>query len=195
MKKIGLIFLCCLVCGVLASALPAPLADYAAKISQVKTLTSNFTEEKHMALLTDPLQSQGIFYFDKQAQQLRWQYQKPFNNGFLMEQNRVYRLQNGKKELIKNAMGRTLAAQMLVWLTLDFEALEKEYTVEVNKNVLTFTPRAQAHKVVKQITVWLDEKNPQLVTQVKMEEPGGDFVLWKFQHTQINPALPEGAFL
>ncbi len=195
MRKLGLIFLCCLACAGAALSLPAPLVDYAAKISQVKTLTSHFTEEKHLALFTQPLQSQGIFYFDKDAQQLRWQYQKPFENGFLMEQNRVYRLQNGKRELIKNAMGRTLAAQMLIWLTLDFDALEKEYTVEVNKNVLTFTPRTKTHQVVKQITVWLDEKNPQLVTQVKMEEPGGDFVLWKFHHTQINPALPKGAFL
>ena len=86
-----------------------------------------------------------------------------------------------------------MAAQMLVWLTLDFETLQKEYQIALNQEEITFTPRAKDHKVVKQITVWLDKDNVQQVRQVKMEEPSGDFVLWKFSNTRVNKPLGQEA--
>ena len=170
------------------------LARYAAQLSEVKTLTGDFTEEKHLALLTQPIQSQGTLAFDKNAQKLRWQYQKPFTNGFIIEGPRVYRLQDGQKKPVQNAMGRVMASQMLVWLTLDFENLQKNYDMVLGAHQIVFTPKAQNHKVVKQITVWFDEKDVRVVTQVKMEEPSGDFILWKFSNTQLNPPLSQEVF-
>lgn len=170
------------------------LARYAAQLSEVKTLTSDFMEEKHLALLTQPIQSQGTLSFDKTAQKLRWQYQKPFTNGFIVEGARVYRLQNEQKKPVQNTMGRVMASQMLVWLTLDFESLQKNYDIVLKENQIVFTPKEQTHKVVKQIIVWISEKDSRLVTQVKMEEPSGDFVLWKFSNTQLNPSLAKEVF-
>ncbi len=167
------------------------LKQYAQKISEVKTLQSDFTEEKHLSLLSTPLQSKGNLSFDKTTQQLRWQYQTPFQKGFFIEKEQVYRLQGNDKTLIQDALGKMMAAQMLVWLTLDFETLQKEYQIALNQEEIIFTPRTKDHKVVKQIAVWLDEKNPQLVKQVKMEEPSGDFVLWKFSNTSVNKPLAQ----
>ena len=190
---IGLLF-CLLPFIAFGASQTDTLAHYAAQLSEVKTLTSDFVEEKHLALLTQPIESQGTLAFDKSAQKLRWQYQKPFTNGFIIEGPRVYRLQDGQKKPVQNTMGRIMASQMLVWLTLDFENLQKNYDIALKGQQIIFTPRAQNHQVVKQITVWLDEKNPRLVTQVKMEEPSGDFVLWKFLHTQLNPPLAPEVF-
>ena len=179
----------------LAQAENLGMQDYAMRFAEVKMLQSDFTEEKHLALLNQPIQSEGNLVFDKQAQQLRWQYQKPFKNGFLMQRNHIYRIQDSRKIPIQNVMGRILADQMLVWLTLDLEALQKEYAISFEKRAIRFTPRAKDHKLIKQITVWLDAQDPRLVTQVKMEEPNGDFVLWKFRHTQLNPTLSDEVFL
>ena len=187
------LFLLLCFCPLIGFAQPekAPLVSYAEKINQVKTLQSHFTEEKHLSVLSQPLESSGRFSFDKQVQQLIWIYEKPFQNGFLIEQDRVFRLKNKQKEPVKQAAGKMMAAQILVWLTLDFETLQKDYLIAADKNVLTFTPRQPAHKVVKQITVWLDEKNPQIIPQVKLEEPNGDFTVWHFEGTRINTPLPE----
>jgi len=195
MKYKIVFLLCCLPLFIFGAEPSKELAQYAAQLSEVKTLTSNFLEEKHLALLTQPIQSQGTLAFDKNAQKLRWQYEKPFETGFIIEGPRVYRLQNGQKKSVQNAMGKIMAAQMLVWLTLDFDALQKNYDIVLKEHQIVFTPRAQDHKVVKQITVWLDDKNPRLVTQVRMEEPSGDFVLWKFSQTVLNPPLTKEAFL
>ena len=186
-----LICFCFFVSFAFAQAEPDLLAQYAEQINQVKTLQSNFTEEKHLSLLDQPIESTGQIRFDKQAQQLYWQYETPFQHGFLIEKGQVYRLQGKNKVPVQNAMGRMMAAQMVVWLTLDFKSLKRDYEISLNGREITFVPRNKAHKVVKQITVWLDENNPQIVKQVQMDEPSGDSVLWKFTHVRIN--IPFGS--
>ncbi len=172
----------------------AHLQTYAQKIGTVQTLQSDFVEEKHLSLLDKPIQSQGTLTFDKSAGKLRWQYQKPFVNGFLIEKDNIYRLQGVEKSPVRQAAGRMFLAEMVVWLTLDFEALKKNYAITTHDTEITFLPLAKEHKVVKEITVWLDKKDPRVVTQVKMEEPSGDFILWKFSNTQLNPALSDEVF-
>ena len=170
------------------------LQNYAKQISTVQTLQSHFTEAKHLSLLNEPIQSEGTLSFNKNTQKLRWQYQKPFENGFLVEKDKVYRLQGATKKPIESAMGRLFMAEMLVWLTLDFDSLQKNYSITLNGPEITFVPYHKEHKVVKKITVWLDAKDPRIVTQVKMEEPSGDFIVWKFTGTQLNPLLTDEAF-
>ena len=170
------------------------LESYARQLDTVRTLRSHFTEEKHLSLLDAPIQSQGEFSFDKNAQKLRWQYRQPFENGFLIEKERVYRLHEKEKKSVDNARGRMFMAEMLVWLTLDFEAIKKNYSVTLNGSEITFVPLSKEHKIVKKITVYLDPKDVRVVTRVKMEEPGGDFIVWKFSNTQINPTLSDEVF-
>lgn len=198
MKQVFWSFLsvCLVTVSALAQDTQAPsLQHYATLLKEVKTLTSNFVEEKHLALLSSPVQSNGTLTFDKAAQKLRWQYQTPFENGFLIEKNRISRLKNNQKQPIQNAMGRLMAGQMLQWLTLDFDTLSKTYHVALNGQEITFTPRDKNNQAVKKITVWLDEKDPRLVHRVKMDSPNGDFVLWRFSNTQLNVSIKDGAFL
>lgn len=192
MKYLFSLLACLLGSVVFAQDNSALLMQYAQKMNEVKTLQSDFAEEKHLSLLSTPLESKGHLVFDKNAQQLNWQYQVPFQKGFFIEKGQVYRLQGETKAPIQDAMGKMMAAQMMIWLTLDFEALQKDYQVTLNQYEIIFVPRTKDHKVVKQIRVWLDEKKPQLVKQVKMEDPSGDFVLWKFSNTQLNVPLPKG---
>ena len=99
-------------------------------------------------------------------------------------------MQGSSKLPVQNAFGRMMAAQMVVWLTLDFPTLEQQYDITLHGREIIFVPRNKAHKAVKQITVRLDEKNPQIVTQVQLDEPGGDFIRWTFTDTRINPPAP-----
>jgi len=194
MKYYLSLFLCLIFSFCWAQSKEVTLHNYAKQIGTVQTLQSNFTEEKHLALLDNPIQSQGTLAFDKSAQKLRWQYQKPFENGFLIEKDKSYRIQGQAKKTIESAMGRMFINEMLVWLTLDFDSLQKNYQITHKGAEITFTPLFKEHKIIKKITVLLDEKDPRIVTQVKMEEPSGDFIVWKFNNTQINPTLPAEVF-
>ena len=66
------------------SSVSAQQAAITARFAAVNTIESRFTQEKHMALLDEPVTSEGIFYFEKPGR-IRWQYTKPFQNGFLIE--------------------------------------------------------------------------------------------------------------
>lgn len=169
------------------------LQEYAAAINKVNTLKSTFKEEKHLSLLNQPIESEGFLLFDKKAQKLLWQYQNPFDNGFLIETDLIYRIKNGQKQQVQNAAGKIMAAQMLIWLTLDFDSLKQNYAITLKQNEIVFIP-LKPHKVIKQITVYPDENNPQIIKQVKMLQPGGDFILWSFTGTQINPEIKKEVF-
>ena len=54
-----------------------------ARFAAVNTIESRFTQQKFMALLEEPVTSEGVFYFEKPSR-IRWQYTKPFQNGFLI---------------------------------------------------------------------------------------------------------------
>ena len=107
------------------------LAQIAARFSAVQTIHSRFTQEKHMALLTEPVVSEGVFSFEKSPARIRWEYQKPFKNGFILDGASTFRLEDGKKTPVKGVMVRNIAAQMLVWLSFDLQTLSKTYTITV----------------------------------------------------------------
>ena len=172
-----------------------PGGELSAQLAQVKTAQSRFTEEKHLSLFTRPLVSEGILIFDKAAQKLRWEYQKPFAKGFIIEGKKIFRVQNGQKLPVKNALGRTAAAQMMVWLTLDIDELVKTYRLTREEDKLVFTPLNPANDVIAHITVWIErsEKIPR-VSAVQITEKNGDFTRFNFTQSVLNGPVPAEAF-
>jgi outer membrane lipoprotein-sorting protein len=168
----------------------------AAQMAMVKTARSHFTEEKHLSLFTEPVVSEGIFIFDKAQQKLRWEYQKPFAKGFVIEGKKVFRVQDGRKTALKSAMGKTAAAQMMVWLTLDIDALSKTYRIAQQADKLIFTP-ITPNEVIDHIAVWVERaegQNLPRVSAVKMTEKNGDFTLFNFTQSVLNGVVPAEAF-
>lgn len=204
MKRIFFTFLFCLVGAVAAAQEQAKTAQpetdvYAqeiiARFGAVETLQSNFTQEKHLTLLAEPVESKGAFAFSKNPARLRWEYMEPFQNGFLMDGEKTYRLEKGVKQAVKGVMSRNTAAQMLVWLTFDLKTLSETYDVTYFEGGVTLRPKADKNRLLDKITVWFSKENPQALSEIRMDEPGGDYTLLKFYDTQINQPLPKDAFL
>ena len=171
------------------------LTQIAARFSAVQTIHSRFMQEKHMALLTEPVVSEGVFSFEKSPARIRWEYQKPFKNGFILDGASAFRLEEGKKTPVKGVMARNIAAQMLVWLTFDLKTLSETYAISYFEGGVTLTPKNDKNRLLDKITVWFAKDNPQALSEIRMDEPGGDFTLLKFSDTQINKPLPKDAFL
>ena len=169
--------------------------ELAAQLAVVKTAQSHFTEEKHLALFTAPVVSEGVFKFDKTAQKLRWEYQKPFANGFIVEGKKIFRVRDGKKTPVKNGLARSAAAQMMVWLTLDIDELVKTYRITQAENKLIFTPKNTANDVIDNISVWVERtENPPRVSAVKIAEKNGDYTLFNFTDSVLNSPIPAEDF-
>ena len=175
-------------------ATPAELAQIAARFDAVKTIYSRFTQEKYMSLLTEPVVSEGVFSFEKSPARIRWEYKKPFKNGFILDGASAFRLEDGKKTPVKGVMARNMAAQMLVWLSFDLPTLSKTYAVTVFDGGVRLTPLSDKNKMLEEISVWFAADNPQALAKIQMTEPGGDYTVLTFTDTQINKPLAEDAF-
>lgn len=165
------------------------------RFGAVQTIHSRFTQEKHLALLAEPVESKGVFSFEKNPARLRWEYTEPFQNGFLMDGGKTYRLEKGVKKTVKGVMSRNVASQMLVWLTFDLKTLSETYDISYFEGGVTLTPKNDKNRLLDKITVWFAKDNPQSLSEIRMDEPGGDYTLLKFSDTQTNQPLPKDVFL
>lgn len=166
-----------------------------ARFGAVETLQSKFTQEKHLTLLSEPVESKGSLMFAKKSAQLRWEYTEPFQNGFLMDNGQTYRLEKGIKKTVKGVMARNTAAQMLVWLTFDLKTLGETYHIAYFDGGVTLTPKNDKNRLLDKITVRFSKENPQALSEIRMDEAGGDYTLLRFYDTQVNGQLPKDAFL
>lgn len=197
MKKISLI-----ICFILMSLMIAAEENFSADLTAedviarfhaVQTLTGNFVQEKHMTLLAEPLTSKGKFAFSKDSAQIRWEYTEPFQNGFLLTDGKMFRLEKGNKTLIKNMLARNIAAQMMMWLTFDLEQLSKTYELAYFEGGVVLTPKEKITALEK-ITAWFSTQNPQALEKIRLDEPGGDFTQLTFENPQINQPLAKDTF-
>ena len=170
-----------------------PTAVVAARFAAVQTIQSDFTQEKHLSLLTAPVISHGKFAFTKKPSRLRWENTEPFKNGFLLLENETFRLEKGTKKPIKHAMASQVAGQMKMWLMFDLETLSKTHTLEFFDGGVRLTPKA-ANGVFTQITVWFSSQNPQALEKIRLEESGGDYTVLTFTNTRINEPILEEVF-
>ena len=199
MKKI--IFTVCFLffsVGVMAQDLqPAEENSLAQEIQQrfasVQTLSASFTQEKHMSLLEQPVTSAGYFAFSKDPAKIRWEYTEPFQNGFLMSEGKTFRLEEGIKKPVKNAMSSHIAAQMMMWLSFDLTELSKNYEVEYFERGVMLYPKGKI-TVLQKITAWFSTENPQALEKIRLDEPGGDYTLLRFLNPQINQPLKKELF-
>lgn len=172
----------------------AQLKVLAERFAQVQTIESQFMQENYMALLTDPMQSKGKFYFQKNPSNLHWQYTEPFENGMVFQDGKVFRLTSNGKTPVKGTVARTVIAQMMTWLAMDVEHLSKHYRILRQKDCLFFIPRQQQMGDSMKIVLWLQEGDLPSIKKLELQEPTGDKTVLTFMHTQLNKPLPQGVF-
>jgi len=192
MKKILYVFLLCCISSVLFAQTPSlpSLQELAVQFGKVTTIQSRFTQENHLSLLTEPVTSEGKFVFQKNPSLLRWEYTKPFENGFLLAEEKSYRLEKGQKKEVKGTLVSTIAFQMNTWLTLDINELKKKYNIAQAENKLVFTPLSEGIQTISQITLYFTLEDLPRVTQIELAEPTGDKTVLYFKDTVLNKEIP-----
>ena len=163
------------------------------RFAAVQTLQSSFVQEKHLALLNSPIISTGQFAFSKNPAQIRWEYMTPLQNGFLLTDGKTYRLEKGAKKLVNSALSKNIAVQMMTWLTFDLPELSKTYEVSFFDGGVELAPKEKTVGLEK-ITAWFSVENPQALSRIRLDEPGGDYTLLRFENTQINISLAKELF-
>ena len=167
----------------------------------LKSLKSDFVQERHIALFLDVLRSEGILSFER-PNKLRWELKEPYRTIMLFNDNDVakFRIEKGIIEKANFGMEdllRGVLGQIISILKGDFGKSMEAYHMEVfegDNYLLKLTPKSEGMaKTIHSLELFFDNKSLNM-TQIIIREPHDDFMKIVFSNQRINEALSERLF-
>jgi outer membrane lipoprotein-sorting protein len=172
------------------------------KVSDFKTLKTDFTQEKEMAMFKEKLVIKGRIYLQK-PNKVAWHVDKPLRYSVLITDKFIKQWDEDTNQvqelsLTKNPMFQNVIRQLTVWFSGEYGSLLDTNDVRLVKRgpiVLEFSPRANndARKVIKNITITFRDDETYL-QQIRMQELSGDVTTITFTNTLLNAPLDSESF-
>ena len=178
------------------------LRDLQQKMSTLKSVWLEFTQERQLKMFAEPLKSEGVMLIGA-PDQIRWETTSPYQSILLANHKSVAqferedglwkKLKLGFPQMLKRVMD-----QMVLMNQGKLDALMNDFTVSVATNstvcVLTFVPKdANVRAMLASLEVRL---RPDLsaTREVVLHEPGGDFTRIIFNRELRNVSFPADTF-
>ncbi len=185
-----------------ADSLRAALAAWQEGLQQVSTISSDFTQEKRLALFRDPLAIQGRLFLSTDGR-FAWETHSPVRYKLVVADGRIRQWdeESGRVQTISmrdNPAASTIHSQMSVWFSGRFEELADTYSVELIAEqpvVFRFRPilGTPAADYLQAVEVQLHPDGHYL-NHVRIFERSGDQTFISFVHTVLNPDLPDATW-
>ena len=165
---------------------------------KVTSISAEFTQEKHLRILTKPLVSKGIFYYQA-PRSLRWEYKSPVRSILLMHQGKIRRYIEGSSGLTEDSGAGLQAMQSVLqeitrWLKGDF-ANNPMFSASLKRDgKIVLTPREKAFaSIIKRIELILSDR-PGVIESVTIYEGKDSFTKIEFQNVRVNDPLKDSLF-
>jgi outer membrane lipoprotein-sorting protein len=167
----------------------------------VKTLSSDFVQEKHLSMFKTVLTSKGRFYFSK-PDLLRWELTTPVASGFVLkgEKGRRWHERTGRTEsfqISQDPVMKLVSDQLFAWARADFQWLKKEYRISVLSEspvALRLEPRSAATAGFLHHLLITFSPDGRYVRSVELHEKDGDYTRIKFVNAAVNKPLQADLF-
>lgn len=181
------------------AAVDTVLARLEREAAGVTTLSSDFVQEKHLAMFAEVMTSKGRFAYAR-PDRLRWELLEPVATGFVLKgkEGRRWNDRSGRSEafeLNREPMLKVIAEQLLAWTRADFPKLRKEYRISLvteSPAVLRLQPLAEGGPIGHLLITFAADASH--VTRVEIHDRDGDFTRLTFVNTVVNPQLPDSTF-
>jgi outer membrane lipoprotein-sorting protein len=165
---------------------------------KVETIRAGFIQEKHLRILTKPLVSEGIFYYQA-PRSLRWEYKSPVRSILLMHQGKIRRYIEGSSGLTEDSSAGLQAMQSVLqeitrWLKGDFDNNPMFSASLEGEGTIVLTPREKAFaSIIKRIELVLSDR-PGVIKSVTIYEGKDSFTKIEFQNVRVNDPLKDSLF-
>ena len=211
--RIGLLLLLLLVCQPLSARAAQP-ADESARpdltpvfvrlrtaAAGIQSLSSDFVQEKQLAMFDASLLSQGRFLY-RQPAHLRWELLTPVASGFVLRGRQGERWNSLSQEtstfrIDSDPMMGIIAQQLLAWARVDIDWLKSRYRIVLLSEQpvrLQLFPRDPGEAgFIEQLQILFAADNSH-VALVEIHEIGGDKTLMRFSQVEVNRELPDSDF-
>ncbi len=193
--------------GSLTLVFPVPAQDRAERLDQmreafssVKSIRTDFTQEKRMKILARPLVSEGKFFY-RSPVQIRWEYSSPIQSVLLMDGGDVKRYTRRDSAWVQDR-GTGLEAMRFVlqdisgWVSGDFES-SRNFSAELLNGPpmqVLLTPRDPSIGAFIQRVVLTLSSRPGVLKSVEIVEGPTSSTLIEFRNTEINLPFSQGLF-
>jgi outer membrane lipoprotein-sorting protein len=164
----------------------------------ITSVQSEFTQKKHMEILTKPLVSKGKLYFQV-PRSLRWEYLSPVNSVLLMHGGNVTRYVKKGGSVIKDSSAQLQSMQIvlqeiIMWMKGDFDA-NPAFKPELKPGrVIVLTPKEKAMAdIIQRIELKLSTE-PGVIRSVTIYESKKSYTVIDFTRVKMNVKLPETLF-
>ncbi|WP_103863424.1 outer membrane lipoprotein carrier protein LolA [Aquimarina sp. I32.4] len=178
-----------------ANALKEKVKTYA---STINTISSDFTQYKHLDFLANDIVTSGKMAF-KTPNMVKWEYSKPFKYSVVFKNQSLYINDNGNKNTID--IGSSEQFKQLNKLIInsvkgdmfDTNEFSIDYYKKDKNSEVHFSPRDEKFKTfIKVFHITFNPKGD--VIEVKMIEPSDDYTTIVFNNRTINTPLADEIF-
>lgn len=170
--------------------------------SKVDTLQARFEQHKESALLLEPEEARGVFYY-RAPDQVRWEYAAPDPIVMTISGEEMLTYYPDLERAESVAIGR-YSEQVFKYLgaTGSIETLKKYFTVTADfpdaageAYHLTLHPRyARIKKRIESMELWIDADSF-LPTRFNYVQSDGDVTEYRFADLEVNVEIPRERFL
>jgi outer membrane lipoprotein-sorting protein len=175
--------------------------DIRRESAKITSVSAQFSQQKHMQILTKPLVSKGLFYFQT-PDSVRWEYTSPIKSVLLMQKGSIKRYTQGSRGLVEDASGSLESMQIVLqesgrWTRGQFTEHEHfSATLKGGKGArIILTPKEKGlASMISRIVITLSPDRQGVIKSVKIIESEGNYTLFEFNDVQINRKISETLF-
>jgi len=182
--------------------LSAVLSRLEKKMSEIKTIKTDFIQEKELAVFKQKVVLKGSVYIEKPSR-LAWHVDNPVKYVMIMSEDTISQWDEDtgrvqKISLSKNPAFEAAIGQMRIWFSGSYSPLLKDYEILLLREKpvsLKFIPKPAtlAGNVIKSVTVDF-RKDEQYINRIFIEEKGGDTTSLLFVDTRLNIPVEASAW-
>jgi outer membrane lipoprotein-sorting protein len=173
------------------------LVSIRAAAGAVSSIRAEFSQEKHLKILSRPLVSTGVLYYQRPLS-LRWEYRAPLKSVLLVHAGRARRFVWEGDAFVETAGSgmdavRFVAEEIPRWLQGRFDDNPNFSVVLQNSTIVLKPTSAALAGMIQRIELQL-AKQPGVIDTVTVFEGPDSFTRFTFRDTQLNTDLPETLF-
>lgn len=167
--------------------------------AKIKTINSNFIQEKNLEYLSTIIKSEGKFWF-KNGNKLRWEYTKPFSY-IITINNGIFTIKDNEKTNVFDVKSNKAFKELndILISTVDGSLMNSnKFDIEIYENVDNYKVKLepkqnQMKEILKNIYMYF-AKTDYSVDKVKMMESEKDYTIIKFTNKKLNQSISDNLF-
>jgi hypothetical protein len=163
----------------------------------IKSVSAEFTQEKHLRILSRPLVSQGRFYFTAPGS-LRWEYISPVRSILMMHNGRVKSYIEGRHGLVEDTSAKEQVMGIVIqeitsWLSGRFHDdpnFEAELFTDAQDKIVLMPKEASFSNIIRNIELVISRKEG-AIKAVRISESADSYTLIRFTGIRHNKDIDE----